>query len=176
MAWTAPRTWQVGEVVTAAQLNTHVRDNLMAVVPVGVVLPYASSVLPAGGLYLACDGSEISRATYADLFAVISTAYGIGNGSTTFNVPDLQGRIPVGKGPHADVDTLGENEGLAAASRSPKHHHLWTSGQGESIGGTYGNFPSFDDTPFDRATTATGHAQDTPSYVVLSYIIKAKMS
>ncbi len=44
-----------------------------------------------------CDGSAVSRSTYADLFAVISTTYGSGDGSSTFNVPDLQGKFPQGK-------------------------------------------------------------------------------
>ena len=48
--------------------------------------------------WLACDGAAVSRSTYADLFALIGTTYGAGNGTTTFNVPDLRGRIPVGVG------------------------------------------------------------------------------
>ena len=49
--------------------------------------------------FLWCDGSEKSRTTYADLFSVISTMYGVGNGSTTFNLPDLRGRVPIGMVP-----------------------------------------------------------------------------
>lgn len=48
--------------------------------------------------WLLCDGSAVSRATYADLFTAISTTYGAGDGSTTFNVPDYRGRIPIGAG------------------------------------------------------------------------------
>jgi hypothetical protein len=54
--------------------------------PVGAVCMYAGSVAPSG--YLLCDGSAVSRSTYSALFAVISTTYGIGNGSTTFNLPN----------------------------------------------------------------------------------------
>lgn len=46
--------------------------------------------------WLPCDGREVSRVTYADLFAIIETDYGVGDGSTTFNLPDLRGRVPVG--------------------------------------------------------------------------------
>lgn len=62
-------------------------------VPSGVVSPYAGSSAPTG--WLLCDGSAVSRTTYADLFAVIGTTYGPGDGSTTFNLPDLRGRVPV---------------------------------------------------------------------------------
>ena len=62
---------------------------------VGTIKPWPKAAAPAG--YLLCDGSAVSRTTYADLFAVISTTYGAGDSSTTFNVPDLQGKFPQGK-------------------------------------------------------------------------------
>jgi microcystin-dependent protein len=55
---------------------------------------WAGSTAPTG--WLLCNGAAVSRTTYSDLFAVISTTYGTGNGSTTFNVPDLQRRFPLG--------------------------------------------------------------------------------
>jgi len=61
---------------------------------VGAIKPWTKTTAPAG--YLLCDGSAVSRSTYADLFAVISTTYGAGDGSTTFNVPHLQGKMPQG--------------------------------------------------------------------------------
>lgn len=76
---------------------------------------------PSG--WLMCDGAAVSRTTYSDLFAAIGTAYGAGDGSTSFNLPDLRGRMPVGKGTHADVDALGENEGSGVGERRPKHFH-----------------------------------------------------
>lgn len=60
----------------------------------GMIFPYAGSSAPTG--FLLCDGSAVSRTTYADLFALISTTYGSGDGSTTFNVPNLKGRFPLG--------------------------------------------------------------------------------
>lgn len=61
-----------------------------SLVPLGAVLPYMGvGSVPTG--FLECDGSAISRGTYASLFAVISTSYGAGDGSTTFNIPDLRG-------------------------------------------------------------------------------------
>ena len=61
---------------------------------VGAIKPWGKATAPAG--YVLCDGSAISRTDYADLFGVISTTYGVGNGSTTFNVPQLQGKLPQG--------------------------------------------------------------------------------
>ena len=61
---------------------------------VGAIKPWGKATAPAG--YVLCDGTAISRTDYADLFAVISTTYGVGDGSSTFNVPDLQGKTPQG--------------------------------------------------------------------------------
>ena len=61
---------------------------------VGAIKPWTKAAAPAG--YLLCDGAAVSRSTYADLFAVVSTTYGSGDGSTTFNVPNLQGKMPQG--------------------------------------------------------------------------------
>jgi len=76
---------------------------------IGNVAPFAGSIVPMG--YLLCDGSAVSRTTYADLFAVVGTAWGIGDGSTTFNLPDLRGRFMrgvdagAGNDPNAAVRT-----------------------------------------------------------------------
>lgn len=70
-----------------------------AVVPTGTILPYggtASSGVELPGGFLLCDGYPASRSQYADLFGVIDTYYGSGNGSSTFNLPDLRGRVPAG--------------------------------------------------------------------------------
>ena len=69
--------------------------------PIGTLLPYAGTTSPDTNVYLLCDGQAVSRTTYADLFTVVSTTFGVGDGSTTFNVPDLRGRIPMG------LDNLG---------------------------------------------------------------------
>jgi microcystin-dependent protein len=61
----------------------------------GEVKPFAGTTAPAG--YLLCFGQAISRTAYAGLFAVLSTTYGVGDGSTTFNLPDLRGRVAAGK-------------------------------------------------------------------------------
>ena len=63
-------------------------------IEVGTILPWSNSTLPSG--YLNCDGSAVSRSTYAALFAIIASDYGNGDGSSTFNLPDLQDKVPLG--------------------------------------------------------------------------------
>ena len=69
---------------------------LYADAPVGTISPFGGSVIPNG--YLLCNGQAVSRTDYAELFAVIGIAYGIGDGSTSFNLPDLRETVPVGAG------------------------------------------------------------------------------
>lgn len=73
--------------------------------PTGVVLPYAGTTEPTGWLF--CYGQAVSRTTYADLFTALGTTYGAGDGSTTFNLPDMRGRVAAGR----------DNMGGSAASR-----------------------------------------------------------
>lgn len=101
--------------------------------PIGSVKMYAGASTPSKWLY--CDGSAVSRTTYAKLFAVIGTTYGAGNGSTTFNLPDFRGRVPVGmgKGTAADAQTrsLGYAGGTETVtltvSQMPSHTHVQNS-------------------------------------------------
>lgn len=69
--------------------------NVELLAPVGSVHMFAAGQAPQG--YMFCQGQAVSRVTYSALFAAIGTVHGTGDGSTTFNLPDLQGRVPVGK-------------------------------------------------------------------------------
>jgi microcystin-dependent protein len=64
-------------------------------IPTATIVPWSDSSVPSG--FLECDGTAVSRTTYSALFAIIGTTYGTGDGSTTFNVPDLQDNVPIGK-------------------------------------------------------------------------------
>ena len=75
---------------------------------IGVILAFGGSSAPSK--WVLCDGSAISRTTYSELFSVIGTTYGNGNGTTTFNIPDLRGKIPVGKN-SGTFNTLGGSVG-----------------------------------------------------------------
>ncbi len=92
-----------------------------ASVPSGSIVAFAGTTAPPG--WMLCDGSAVSRTTNAALFAAIGTAFGPGDGVNTFNVPDLRGRVPVGQGTHAEVNALGDSDGLALASRRMSHRH-----------------------------------------------------
>lgn len=77
----------------------------------GTIQMYAGATPPSG--YLFCDGAAVSRATYSVLFAILSTTYGAGDTTTTFNVPDLRGRIPIGVG--TGIGGGGTGTGLPAS-------------------------------------------------------------
>jgi microcystin-dependent protein len=84
----------VGTSGTPSSSNPFV--TALGIAPTGVIQMFANGTPPTG--WLNCDGSAVSRTTYAALFAVVSTLYGTGDGSTTFNVPDFRGRVAIGVG------------------------------------------------------------------------------
>jgi microcystin-dependent protein len=93
---------------------------------VGTVVPYAGSSVPTG--WLLCDGTAVSRSTYSTLFSVLGTTYGAGNGTTTFNVPDLRQRFPLGKAASGTGATLGATGGLIDHTHTgPSHTHTGPS-------------------------------------------------
>lgn len=104
-------------------------DVTLGHMPPGVIMDYAGSSVPTG--WLECDGSAVSRTTYANLFAAVSTTWGAGDGATTFNVPDFRGRARIGKGTGtvvesvaaASVDTVADT--FSVSSNSAK----WVTGQ-----------------------------------------------
>jgi microcystin-dependent protein len=111
-----------------AQINGQLdQENLAesirnALLPTATILGTAAAAAPAG--FLLCDGSAVSRLTFAVLFSKIGTTYGAGNGTTTFNLPDLRGRVPVGvdgaAGRMEANDTLGK---AAGDSNMASHSH-----------------------------------------------------
>jgi microcystin-dependent protein len=96
-------------------------SQLPSTVPAGAGFEFFGTTLPVG--YLWCDGSAVSRTTYAALFNAIGTSWGAGDGSTTFNLPDCRSRVGVGVGSHAEVASVGLTDGLPLASRRAKHGH-----------------------------------------------------
>jgi len=74
-------------------------------VPSGIISMFGGTSAPTG--YLLCDGTAVSRTTYADLYAIIATNFGSGNGSSTFNLPNLQDKFPIGKGSTYSLNNTG---------------------------------------------------------------------
>lgn len=144
----------------------------------GVIKPYAGTVAPTG--YLLCDGSAINRTTYAKLFTVCGTTYGAGNGTTTFNIPDMRGNTPVGLNAGDDTfGTLGLNPGekkhQLSVAELAAHGHTIDSNSNSNTGGGSRPFLSIGT---DHVTVTTANAgSDTPHNnvqpsMVVNYIIK----
>lgn len=154
--------------------------------PIGSIIPYPGETAPAN--WLICDGAEISRTEYANLFAILGTTFGEGDGSTTFKLPNLKGRTIVGLDT-SDTDfneigkTLGEKTHILTTNEMPSHTHKYTysisSGNIEgslslgnskegTITGQYGN-------AINETGNSQGHNNIQPS-IVQNYIIKANQS
>ena len=157
--------------------------NSTGVNPVGTIQMYPGASAPTG--WLICDGSAVSRTSYADLYAAIGTTYGSGDGSTTFNIPDLTGKFVRGLG--GDSASLGTTQQDAIK----QHRHLISWWQYPQRGGTNSSFGhvsaikntgNFGDPPnhFDGITEYQGQdvnsegliAQETrPINMAMNYII-----
>ena len=178
---------------TDATNKTYVDGLLSGAAPAGTITGFGGGVAPTG--WLLCNGAEVSRTTYAALFAAIGTSYGTGNGTDTFNVPNALGRTMVGAGTGAGGGTSGAgvvSGGAALAARSvgqwfgeethtltlaetPAHTHTLPSGCG---GGGYttavecvfdGGYPNTWTTNSQGGGSA--HNVMQPSFIA-SYIIK----
>ena len=159
------------------------------VVPTGTIISYAGATVPAG--WLLCDGSAVSRTTYTALFAALNTAWGFGDGSTTFNVPDLRGRFMRGTDGTAGNDPdkatrtasntggntgdfVGSLEGDAFQSHTHyvvNEYHADPTGPSSSLAPVFlasssaGNWSNY-------ITTAAGGNETRPKNVYVTYIIK----
>ena len=152
--------------------------NLTTGVPTGTVSAFAGSAAPTG--YVLCDGSAVNRTTEAALFAVIGTTYGIGDGSTTFNLPDLRGRVVAGtggsllSGTDALSDTGGAKTHTLTEDEMPAHTHGigGTANQMETGNSSFRLSPaanSIGDTKSTGGGQAHNNVQPT---IILNYIIK----
>ena len=168
-------TGAVGEVtVDTGTESLRIHDGSTAggfeVVPSGAIMGFGGATVPAN--YLICDGSAVSRTTYAHLFATISTAFGAGDSNTTFNVPDFRDKLALGKG--ANNSTLGtQTHAMSASSVKPSEsttisaHSLTTATFATS---------AIDSSTSTAVTAVADHSAITPNMtfptVVVNFIIK----
>lgn len=108
-----------------------VSGTAVALLPAGVLLDFAGSSAPTG--FLMCDGSLVSRTTYARLFESVGTTWGAGDGSTTFKLPDFRGRVAVGSGTGSGLTarslaaTGGAETHQLSSAEMPSHTHIQNS-------------------------------------------------
>jgi microcystin-dependent protein len=165
-----------------------------ASMPVGTILSFGGATVPTN--YLLCDGAEISRTTYAALFAVCGTAYGAGDGQFTFRLPDLRGRVPMGEdGAAARINYFADARGqpiwgaadagvekhALSVAELPSHEHqliqpAWLNAT--FVGSSYGAWNAGGGAGADGGggSTAAGSSQthnNMQPYQVVKYIIRA---
>ncbi|MBL8832492.1 MAG: tail fiber protein [Rhodospirillales bacterium] len=185
------RLGDAGQVLTSNGAGADATfQSLPAGVPAGTVVPFAGSAEPEGWLFAA--GQAVGRTAHPALFAAIGTTYGAGDGSTTFNLPDLRGRTAAGRdnmnGPPANRltsggagiagTTLGAAGGAQAhaltEAQMPAHSHS----QSGLVGGVNNSLPSnYPDGPYSigGSTGAAGGGQPHPNVqptLVLNFIVK----
>lgn len=170
-----PHTFQNGEVIDAGKFNENfdaLEQSIDAIpttpsLPVGTLMMYAAETAPDG--YLLADGSAVSRVTYSDLFAVIGTTFGAGDGST-FNLPNLSQRFPLGAGTGRLIgETGGSEQHELSTNELPAHTHTVTDpGHRHSL-----NIAGVDDTSF---SAQPGHQPVADSSNVISSVNTANSS
>lgn len=159
--------------VSAADMN-EIKNVVNNNTPAGSIILYGGTSVPTG--WLICDGSAVSRTTYSSLFTAIGTTYGAGNGSTTFNLPNLKGKVPVGQDSNdSSFDTLGETGGSKDLQEHSHTYNISTSGAGGSDGTRLvvwnGTGTTYNNASGAIANTGTGTSGNLQPYIVLNYII-----
>lgn len=121
----------LADTTTKAALAFVGTNDLPSLIIPGEIKMYGGATAPTG--YLLCDASAISRTTYAALFAVIGTTFGVGDGSTTFNVPDMRGRIPVGVGTGTGGGAAGTGLPTGGAALTARARGAWTGAETHTL-------------------------------------------
>lgn len=153
----------IAAMIAASAAGTRVRP--------GIIEMFGGDTAPVG--YLECDGAAVSRATYADLFTAVGTTHGVGDGATTFNVPDLRGEFVRGWDNGRGIDAA-RALGSAQGDLFKAHVHSVTppSSTDDTAAGltSTGTGGAETITPYD--TASTGGSETRPRNVALMYVIK----
>lgn len=181
-----------GSVSTISQKNM-TDTTTYAVLPTGSIQMYAGEYTKIPNYWLLCDGSAVSRTTYANLFATIGTQFGVGDGSTTFNLPDLQAKFPRGSVASTNPGSTGGADSVTlTTSELPAHNHsvsdpghTHTANVGDISGGdnyiraqisnVWGTTPvNSNTTGISIGNTGGGASHENrPAFVELLFIIRA---
>ena len=169
---------------STGELSPIAGGTLYADAPVGSIQAYGGSSAPWG--WLLCQGQAISRTTYAELFNVIGTSFGEGDGSTTFNIPDMRESVPKGAGLSGKSSTHYDADGVALGEfiedRIKAHNHNIRDNTGRIVASVYGTTggasaytPSRSSSISDDSivTLDTGSTTNEVKSVGVNYIIKA---
>jgi len=165
MSYTAPKTWQFKETWSSEDANTYVRDNIIYLnknTPIGEIKMFGGATAPEGFLF--CRGQEINRTTYADLYAIVGTYFGVGNGSTTFNLPDTQGRTVFGVSTTDGTFGLGDTGGSKTINVYHRHYYSHTHTHYHTH--TYSGTTSYEDDEdsFDSGSDDGANAEHRHTY------------
>lgn len=134
---------------------------------VGIVKAFAGFGAPQG--YLSCNGAAVSRSTYSYLFSIIGTTYGVGDGSTTFNLPDLRGEFIRGMDNGRGIDT-GRVLGSSQSDLIKSHSHTIETSSQSAVGSSSKN-PNAGGAAGAEDTTSFGGAETRPRNIAMNYII-----
>lgn len=155
--------------ITVASANL-VTATQQALLPAGAVMPFAMNSAPAG--WLAANGDAVSRSTYAALFSAIGTTHGVGDGSTTFNLPDLRGYFVRGSGTNSDGTASGTFAVKQADALKSHNHTVVDTNVANNGNFGAGGLASYPQGSITRTTSSTGDTETRPKNIALLYCIK----
>ena len=143
--------------------------------PIGSIKMYGGPAAPSG--WLKCDGSAVSRTTYEKLFEAIGTAYGEGDGSTTFNLPNFNGRMPIGVG--TSGTTGASSHALASTGGAETHTHTtgnFTLTTSHIPAHTHVEAETFHFIPYSDSRRTSTDAAGTYQFTSGNYFFKSKFN
>jgi microcystin-dependent protein len=181
-------------------LSRGTKEEIFSILPAGTVLPFAGATAPAG--WALCDGGAISRTDYVELFTAIGELWGNGDGSTTFNLPDMRGQFLRGKN-NGRIDGQEDPDGERAIGNQQEDAAQKTEGQFSIVARDFGGYSppsgtvqqvsthqSYDSGPSDQSGgrrykvdnsaggtyktsgDGSGNGENRPKNVAVNYIIK----